>query len=221
MTGVGPGKGIGIIACSSMRAEIEHLVHGSLDVDHLEFLPFGLHADPAHLRSVIIEKVNSLDGRVGAVLIAYGRCQSLERITEQVCVPAVTLDAPDCIGVLLTPRGYDEERTRCAGTWFASPGWRDATAGFILDGIDWTPFVKDLGYDPEQFVRAMFAGYRRCLFIDTGVGDRDGCRRACLRFSEMLDLEYEERLGSLSLLTQVLLNTRRLAQGHSSGSDGE
>jgi hypothetical protein len=204
---------IGIIACSSMKAEIEHLTAGDEDISHLEFLPFGLHSDPASLRRTIVAKANEVAGKVDALLIGYGRCQSLERVAEEITVPVITIDAPDCIGIMLTPEEYDRERERCAGTWFATPGWRGATAGFIMDGIDWTPYIKDLGYDPEQFVRVMFAGYRRCLFIDTGVGDRDGCRRVCKRFSSMLSLEYEEREGTMRTLEEALSNVRRAARG--------
>jgi hypothetical protein len=208
---------VGIVACSSMKAEMELAIAGR-EVAHLEFLPFGLHSDPAHLRRTIVERCRAIVGEVDAVLVGYGRCQALGGIASEIPMPSVTVEAPDCIGILLTPESYDRERALRPGTWFASPGWKDATAGFIMDGIDWTPFVKELGCDPERIVRSMFDGYTRVLLVDTGAGDVEGCQRVCRRFAGMLSLEYEERRGTLRLLDDAVARAFAAASEASAGT---
>ena len=112
---------IGVVACEAFKKEIELLTKGDCDIAHMEFLEFGLHVYPKKMNQVLIEKANSLEGKVDSVFLCYGYCQSLKGITSELRIPTTMLEVDDCIGAVLTPEGYDEERKKCAGTWFATP----------------------------------------------------------------------------------------------------
>lgn len=210
---------IGVVACETFKREIEHLLEGDdEDVAHKEYLEFGLHEYPEELKRAVVEKVNSLKGKVDAVFLGYGVCQSLKGIASRMDVPTVMIDADDCVGALITPQEYERERKKCAGTWYATPF-------FSEKGESWfeKKLVKDLGeeqvraleaqgYDNMWFLRQLFNGYSRALFIDTKVGDREYFESMSRRFAERLNLRHESRDGTLELLDEGLRRTRQLAE---------
>lgn len=94
---------IGIIACETFERGLEQLIKDDRDIVHKEYLEFGLHEYPEELKKAVIEKVNALEGKVDAVLLGYGICNSLRDVTHQMRVPTVRLEADDCIGALIRP----------------------------------------------------------------------------------------------------------------------
>ena len=69
---------IGIIACDIWKREIDAVVGDDPSIVHKEYLEFALHVDSAKLKATVIEKVNSLEGKVDAVFLGYATCQSLK-----------------------------------------------------------------------------------------------------------------------------------------------
>ncbi|MBE6525722.1 MAG: DUF1638 domain-containing protein, partial [Thermoplasmata archaeon] len=114
---------LGIIACDILKPEIEHLTENDSDFVVREYLEFALHENPQRMREVIIETVNKYEGQLDAIFLGYAICQSLDGVINELKVPAVMLDGADCIDVLLTTKEYNNEKRKCAGTWFSSPGW--------------------------------------------------------------------------------------------------
>ncbi|MGD1059926.1 MAG: DUF1638 domain-containing protein [Methanomassiliicoccales archaeon] len=202
---------IGIIACEILKREIEMLTKDDPDFVHREYLEFALHIDSAVLKEKVTEKVNSLKGKVDAVLLGYAVCQSLKGVTKQLSVPTVMLDSDDCIGVLITPEEYEREKRVCTGTWFSSPGW--AELGF--DGA-----VKELhldvmraeGYEPIYFLKMLFEGYKRSLYIDTGTGEKEKYMEKAKDFAYQLNLRHEERASNLRELTKAIAKVKELAR---------
>ena len=86
---------LAIVACDILKEEIEFLTKDDPDFVHREYLEFALHENPEHMRDVIIEKVNSLKGKIDAVFLGYAICSSLENVTERFDVPAVMLPGAD------------------------------------------------------------------------------------------------------------------------------
>jgi hypothetical protein len=209
---------VGIVACETFKMEIERILDGDdADIAYKEYLEFGLHEYPEELKQAVVDKVNSLQGKVDAVFLGYGVCQSLKGITSRMRVPTVMLDADDCVGALITPSEYEKERKRCAGTWYATPF-------FCEKGESWfeKKLVKELGEEQRKaleaqgidtmwFLNQLFNGYSRALFIDTHVGDRERFEALSRKFAEKLSLRHESRDGTLEMLRQALVHTRSLA----------
>ncbi len=200
---------VGVIACDIFKEEVEALVEGDEDIVHLEFLEFGLHIEPERMRETVVERANALKGKVDALLLGYCYCQSLMGVTKDIEIPAEMVHTDDCIGVFLTPSGYAEERRRCAGTWYNSPGWTNL-------GIEGS--IKELrldtveGIDPMDLLRMMFESYSRCLFIDTGVGDVDSLRERSQQFAAEMDLDHEETMGGYGMLAEALEKVKQMAR---------
>jgi hypothetical protein len=209
---------IGIIACETFRRELEMLVQGDEDIAHKEYLEFGLHEYPEELKKAVVDKVNSLEGKVDAVFLGYGICQSLKDITKKMRVPTVQLKEDDCIGALITSEEYERERKVCAGTMFHTPAFCEMGEAWFEKDMQKKMTEEQLkefheqGYDTMWFLRTLFNGYSRTLFIDTGVGDREHYLALSREFAAKLDMRHESRDGTLEVIKDALRRTKELAE---------
>jgi Protein of unknown function (DUF1638). len=199
---------LGIIACDILKNEIELLTKDDPDFVYREYLEFALHEDPAHMKEVIIEKVNAQVGNVDAVFLGYAVCQSLTDIPKILKVPTIMLPFADCIDALLGTDEYNAEKKICTGTWFSTPGWaEEGMKGLIkelhLDSVE--------GVDPSYFLDIIFDSYERCLFIDTGVGNEEYFKQKSEEFADELKLKHDCRKCDLRHLETAIRKTKELA----------
>ncbi len=196
---------IAILSCDIMKQELEQVLDENPDfeVTSLEFLDFGLHCYPDDLLAKITERIEAIQskGDADAVLLGYGFCQALNGIEKKFDIPVVLPQVEDCIALFLGPHRYTEERIKCAGTWFMTPGWCiEGLQGVINElHLDSAPNSK---YTPLDFARMMFKNYKRTLFVDDGVGDQEEHRQQADDFAGLLDLEVERTKGTLDLLRE-------------------
>jgi hypothetical protein len=210
---------IGIIACETFERGLEQLIKDDRDIVHKEYLEFGLHEYPEELKKAVIEKVNALEGKVDAVLLGYGICNSLRDVTHQMRVPTVRLEADDCIGALITPAEYEKERKKCAGTMYHTPY-------FARMNRDWferemrkkMPNYEEVGIDIDWYLKVMFNGYSRVLFIDDHLGNEQECMDLSRQFADELDLRWECREGTLSMLEKGIAEAKELAESMGKGT---
>lgn len=200
---------IGLIACDILETEFEHIIGDDPRFCHREYVEFALHADPERMRSVLIEKVDALEGQVDAVLLGYATCSSLEGFPDAVGVPTVMLKGADCIEVLLGPDDYAAEKKVCTGTWFSSVGWaREGLNGLIkemhLDSME--------GYDPSFFLDIIFASYSRTLFLDAGLDPTGEFRCKSEAFAGELGLRHDCRCCDLSRIEDTVRRAVELAE---------
>ena len=209
---------IGIISCETFERNLEPLIKDDPDIVHKEYLQFGLHEYPEELKKAVIEKVNALEGKVDAVLLGYGICNSLKDITAELKVPTIQLRGDDCIGVLLTPEEYAKERKKCAGTMYHTPY-------FSLMDREWfekkmrvqMPNFEELGISLDWYLQKMFDGYSRVLFIDDGLGEIEKYLVLSRHFADELGFRHECRLGTPEILVQSLAMTKELAAASAKG----
>jgi len=188
---------LGVIACEAFKKELELLTEGDGDIVHKEYLEFRLHEFPQELRTAIVDKVNSLQGKVDAVFLGYGICQSLKEVVNDLKVPTVTLAEDDCVGVFLTSQGYEDERKKCTGTFFAIPYFAEQGLGWFESELyKRMPDHEELGVDFRWYMDKLFDGYSRCLTVETGVGDREELERKTDEFAEYLNLRRDYRDGT-------------------------
>ena len=201
---------IGIVGCDAIRDELEAITAGDPDVVHREYVEFGLHLRPESLQKVILEKLNDLEGKVDLVFLGYGYCQTLKDIRTKVRVPVVMLEHEDCIAALLTTERYHSEKKNGGITWFYPAGWAKYGMPGIVNLFE-LDRISSEEYQPDFFLKMMFDGFSRCLFIDTGVGDTAACRCNSEQFSQALQLRHEQSVGSLDLIREAWQNVRALA----------
>ena len=207
---------IGIVACDILKNELEFLTAGDEDIVHREYLEFALHVYPEEMREKVIEAVNRLEGKVDAVLIGYATCQSLGSVDQAVKVPSVMLEGDDCISVLMGARPYAEAKAECTGTWFSTPGWALQGMDAVVKELHLDSMVEE-GYPPEFFLEIIFDAYKRCLFVDTGVGDKDDLQRMSQDFAMQLKLPHACAVGTLENLEEALRRVKQVARTAVSG----
>ncbi len=121
------------------------------------------------------------------MFLGYAICQSLKGVKEELRVPTVMLDADDCIGALLSPLRYAEEKRKVTGTWLNTSGWAEMGLNGVIKELRLDSAIEQ-GYEPMYFVKVLFQGYSRCLYIDTGVSDQEHFLKLSKEFSEQIGL---------------------------------
>ena len=201
------GVRIGILGCDAIRNEIETVTANDPDVGYREYLEFGLHLRPDELKATIIEKLRNLPVDLDALFLGYGHCQALKDVPTLSSIPLVMLEVEDCIAALITTEKYHQEKNKSGITWFYPAGWAvNGMPGIVkLFNLDCKAVE---GYPPEYFLRMMFDGFSRCLFIDTGITDVERCLKNSEEFGRTLGLRHESMKGSLDLIRDAWAMTK-------------
>ena len=208
---------LGIVACDILEKEIEFLTKDDPDFTYREYIEFALHENPPELKRVVVEKVNALKGQVDAVFLGYAICNSLENVTQEFEVPAAMLPGADCIDALLGPEEYKNEKKKCTGTWFCSPGWAMEGTNGLIKELHLDSMIEE-GYDPSFFLDIIFDSYERTLFIDDGIGDADKYEAEARKFSDEIGLRTECRTCNLDRIKETIEKTKELGRSNTSES---
>jgi hypothetical protein len=200
---------IGIIACDALKDEIEDIIRDEEGIVHKEYVDFGYHLDPTTMRTILLEKVRALEGRVDAVFLGYAVCQSLKGLPDQVQVPTSMIECEDCIEALLGNDQYKCHKRSGGITWFYPSGWaKYGEAGlnhlFKMESVEGE-------YDPDFILKLMFNGFNRCLFVDSGVGDSTRCLECSQTFAHGLGLVHETARGDLGIIREAYARTKQMA----------
>ncbi len=184
-----------------------------------EYLEFGLHLCPMDLKDAIVEKLARLDGKVDAIFLGYGVCQALKEVPLVTKTPTIMIEAEDCIAALLTPERYHLEKKNGGITWFYPAGWADyGIEGiyqlFHLDSVD------DENYPPEFFLRMLFDGFKRCLFIDTEMDGVERCHANSILLASNLGLKHDQVCGSLDMIRDAWERTKAVAWSNAEAAIG-
>jgi len=184
------------------------------DVVYREYLEFGLHLRPDDLKRVILERIRALPADIDVLFLGYAYCQALKDLPKEVSIPTVMIEYEDCIAAMLTTDTYHLEKKNKGITWFYPAGWAvNGMPGIIrlfnLDTVD----AKE--YPPEFFLKMMFDGFSRCLFIDTGIGCTESCRKNSEELAKLLNLRHESTKGSLELIKDAWIKAKNYSSDRS------
>jgi hypothetical protein len=205
---------IAILGCDAIKDEIEQVTRDDPDIVYREYLDFGLHIYTEELLKKIQERLAAMEGKYDAVFLGYGYCQTLKGLPEKVNVPLVMLEYEDCIAAMLPGDEYHREKRSGGITWFYPAGWaKNGPDGLIkLFKLD---SMRDQGYEPLFFMKMMFDGFTRVLFIDTGAGDVTGSETRSKELACMLCMKHERRVGTVEAIRDAVLRTKELARSSS------
>lgn len=201
---------IGIICCRSLENEIRAVVNGRPAVHRLEVLNWELHIEPDRLLETVTCRIREMENDVQAVLLGYGRCQSMDRLPDDFKVPVFRPPADDCIGILLGQKRYEQELQREAGTWFFTPGWTEMGMEFIFHELQISQMAEKFiarGKDPMELAHRMLQDYTRGLFIDMQIGDQAELLEKARQIAKEFDFRLERTPGSLKMLEETLQKT--------------
>lgn len=210
---------IAVIACDMIKNEIGRLVENDPDISEVIFLEAALHIHPERVRDAIVEQINALEGRVDAVFLGYGYCQSLKDVERLVTVPTVLPPYDDCIMFMMSPERYAAEIEHEVGTWFMSPGWAEVAADMVIKELKLDRAAM-YGRDPMEMAKRLFTHYKRGLFFNTGLtpAELEPYRAKAMQFCHDFNLAFEEAdVPESRLLRQELDRCKRLAARAATG----
>ncbi|MDH5477852.1 MAG: DUF1638 domain-containing protein [Nitrospinota bacterium] len=203
---------IGVVSCAIMRLEMEKAMAKFPFIEKVIFLDAGKHVRPRELKESVVEAIKSIQTQVDVILLGYGRCRSLEGVGDEFQIPVVHPDAEDCIAILLTPRRYQEEIGKTAGTWFMTPGWAQLGPDMILNELGLLDRARYTGVDKEELIKELFAGYSRGLYIDTGIEDSRKYEKMAQKSCDMFNLGLEKTISDSTILENSLEEAIRIAK---------
>ncbi|WP_400260360.1 DUF1638 domain-containing protein [Candidatus Methanomassiliicoccus intestinalis] len=187
---------LGVVACDILKKEIEHLLGDDPDFVRKEYLEFSLHVYPEEMKAKILEVIDDVKKEVDGILIGYAICQALENFTDELDIPAVMIEGVDCIEAVLGPEEYKNEKKKCTGTWFSTPGWAETGKEGLIKEMH-LDAMADEGYPADFFLDVIFESYSRCLYIDTGIEGNENYQALSEKFAEELGFQHECRKGSI------------------------
>ena len=218
-----------VVACGVLDYELSAAAENVGVALDMTVLSAGLHAKPRELRREVQAIINATRAEDGfeAVCLGYGLCGRGTAELTAGDVPLVIPRAHDCLTLLLgSAVAYHDQFTRHPGTFYITRGWyerkvRPATQE--QEGVDhladysdaerirrhphFEQFAADFGEANARhiitFHESWKQNYKRCAYIDTGVGD-EGAEAFARGLAKSLDWEYERIEGSLTFFERML-----------------
>ncbi len=190
-----------ILACNTIKDEIELAAEKTQCIHPIIWIESGLHLVPASLRCRIQEELDKIDGP-RRVILAFGFCGNsivgIKTGNFELVIPKVD----DCITLLL---GSKDERARSGkngGTYYLTRGWLEGEVNI------WEEYRSVLArFGPERTARiykVMLAHYKYLGLIDTGAYDLPGLMPYAREISSTLNLELTVLPGTDLYLKRLL-----------------
>ncbi len=200
-----------VVACRVLRREIYFCAARVRPIIDVEFLPQGLHDEPARLRWAVQRVIDEKSAGYDAVLLGYGLCSNgVEGVVCQRC-PLVLPRAHDCITLLIGSRHrYQRYFDAHPGTYWYSPGWIEESRqpGGDRYRETFSEYVEKYGRENAEYLmrlqQAWLSKYRRAAFVNWNLDCSEEYRQLTRRCAEELGWEYDELEGDPRLLVRML-----------------
>jgi len=183
-----------LIACKVLEREIKTLLD-EMPYYRAIFLSFSFHRKPDLLNKRLQELLERMLFHFDDIKVLYGRCAGRLQMLSGV----ETFQVNDCFDLILGSKRRFKLFLQQPGSYFLSDGW-------VRE--DGTPFEKlqkvmKKGLDIKDLSSIIYNGYRRLIYIRTGIEDKDSVERA--RFSaSKLGWEYVEIGSDLRELKHII-----------------
>lgn len=189
-----------VLACATVIEEMLPLLPADVSYDILDF---GLHINPANLKSALQDRIDAAASTADIVILGYGLCSmaviGLRANGCTLIVPRVD----DCIAIFLGSSSMYKQQSRAEpGTYYLTKGWIE-----VAD----TPF-DEYGrlaekYGPQKaewIIHEMIKHYTRLALIDTGREGIERYRDRVRALAERWNLRFEEISGSNALVRKMI-----------------
>lgn len=188
-----------LIFCEIIRPELEAAADADING---ECLQGQLHLKPEVLREELQKRIIGAEDN-STIVLGYGLCGMATAGLKSEHTTLVMPRVDDCVQLLLGSREkYDALRKEEPGTYFLTKGIIDKQADPLAQ------FERQLAkYGPEKCLKLMkrgLEGYKRFVYIDTGVGENDQYWNYCQKAAELFDMSSLRVSGSLTILKKLI-----------------
>jgi len=213
-------KRLTVIACASLRPELEMLAGQASCTVRLRCLDMGLHQRSAEVLHAALQTAIDASTEDEAVALGYGLCNRGVVGLRSRTVPVVVPRAHDCLGLLLgSSARYLSELESAPGTYFQSAGWLEQTP---VDGSIRQPdftfgpnsnvtraaLVERYGEDNADYLLGAFDGfirdYQRIAYIATPAPQAAFWEAAAQNLATRRHWRFERLDGDLGWLKRLL-----------------
>ena len=201
-----------IIACRVMQEHLQQLLPRDTGVTYMDI---ALHNTPKRLAAALQQEIDRI-AEPSNVIVGYGLCgNGLVGVKSG----AHTLIIPrthDCVAIFLgSHQRYVQRFFANPNTYYLTRGWLEAKDEPLQDYLD---YVRD--YDEETadyLVEMKYRHYRKLCMVGFSRQELDDCRPMATRVAEFCatrwNMEYEEIIGSTTLLESLITMPARLDAG--------
>ncbi|MDP2982319.1 MAG: DUF1638 domain-containing protein [Candidatus Latescibacter sp.] len=188
------------------------------------WLEQGLHREPARLQTLVRQEIAAAEEAnepLDAILLGYGICSRGTLGISSRKYPLVVPRAHDCITLFLgSKERYLEEFSNAPGTYWFTPGF---ISGKLQPGMsekyagvyqqyeeEYETYRERFGAeDLARFIiehqeQAWIRNYSRGAYVESGLPGGNALREKALQFCEARNWKFEEVLGDLSLILDLV-----------------
>ncbi|HAM15772.1 MAG TPA: hypothetical protein DCP91_07935 [Eggerthellaceae bacterium] len=191
-----------LIACNTLKAEIEHICALRGKSYPTIWLESQLHNEPDHLAERLQHALDGIEG-ADTVLLGFGNCgnvvQGLAARDFELIVPRLD----DCISLLFGSQQVRTAYSEVHRSIFLTQGWMDDGHNIIDE------YQRTQDKYGEETARSVFASmyrhYRSMTYLDTGLYDIAALKNRTHAICDMLELEQLVVTATLSYLEELLM----------------
>jgi hypothetical protein len=207
-----------VIACSSLRPELEMLAADAKTAITFRHLEMGLHERSAGALHDALQSAIDAETDCDAVAIGYGLCNRGVVGLKARRLPVVIPRAHDCIGMLLgSSQCYLDQLQTQPGTYFQSAGWLEHSQANVRQpnftfgpnsNVTRERLVERYGEEDADYLLEQFAGftkhYARLAYIATEAPASARWEAAAKEMADKRNWTFERLPGDLGWLRRLL-----------------
>ncbi|MBE5996292.1 MAG: DUF1638 domain-containing protein [Lachnospiraceae bacterium] len=192
-----------IIACETLKEELEKAIAETQCTYPVLFIESGLHDVPKKLKKVLQDTIDEAESR-GAerLLFVMGFCgnatQGIRPGKSTLIIPRVD----DCITLLLGSQKRRKQLQESGGTYFMTKGWVDGERNILsMRQYMMERYGEDAG---EEIFNMMFGNYSRIGLLDTGAYDMEPVTEQVKQAAEAIGFRWEIFRASVDYIKETL-----------------
>lgn len=190
-----------MIACNTLRTEIEH-VSSRYDIRRRTvWLESKLHNVPKKMAAVLQEALDAVED-ADRVILGYANCGNVIPGLRSGNFELVVPRLDDCISLVFGSQAVREEYGRQNHALFFTDGWMDEGHN-IID--EYEHAAKRYGEESAQDIfDMMYAHYDTMAYIETGLYDVESLIERTRFIAEMCDLRQKRVDGTLDYVERLV-----------------
>ena len=190
-----------MIACNTLRTEIEHVAAAHGVERRTVWLESKLHNVPANLKEKLQKSLDDVED-ADRVLLGFGNCgnvvQGLVAGDFEIVIPRLD----DCISLVMGSQMRREQYSRDNRAMYLTDGWMD-TGHNLID--EYQSAVDQYGEEEaEDIFGMMYVHYETMAYLDTGLYDVGGLMERTRSICELIEVVQKTEPATLSYVERLV-----------------
>ncbi len=193
-----------IIACGSLKPEIDSVVNQTDLPVEVVYLPQDLHRTPDRMKDAVQKALDRVSPEIKKVVLGYGLCSNgvvgVKAPPQGLYIPKMH----DCIGMFLgSHKQFMEYFRNEPGTYYLTKSWIDNRKDPM--GLVENEYTKRVGREwAEEAMRSEIQNYKFIAYIETGIGDDEQYKKIAKENAKHFGKTYKELKGSTHFFKRMI-----------------